>query len=59
MGRDATGHKLCGKRFRSIEEGHNVVTLSNQKHQQRRRSDRNTRVAQTLDRCDKAQCGLH
>ena len=32
---------------------------NNQKHQQRRRSDRNTRLAQTLDSCDKAQWILH
>jgi hypothetical protein len=28
-------------------------------HQQRRRPDRNTRLAQTLDHCDKAQWRLH
>jgi hypothetical protein len=33
--------------------------LSNQVHQQRRRPDRNTRLAQTLDRCNKAQWRLH
>jgi hypothetical protein len=33
--------------------------LSNQTHQQRRLSDRNTRLAQTLDRCNKAQRRLH
>jgi hypothetical protein len=33
--------------------------LSNQTHQQRRCPDRNTRYAQTLDRCDKAQWRLH
>jgi hypothetical protein len=33
--------------------------LSNQTHQQRKRPDRNTRLAQTLDRCDKAQWRLH
>jgi len=35
------------------------VTPSNQTHQQRRRPDRNTRLAQTLDRCDNAQWRLH
>jgi hypothetical protein len=33
--------------------------MSNQTHQQRRRPDRNTRLSQTLDRCDKAQWRLH
>ena len=32
---------------------------SNQTHQQRRRPDRNTRLVQTLDRCDKGQWRLH
>jgi transposase len=50
---------LRGKRFRSIEEVSNEVTPSNQTHQQRRRPDRNTRLAQTLDRCDKAQWRLN
>ena len=31
---------------------------SNQTHQQRRRPDRNTRLTQTLDRCDKVQWRL-
>ena len=50
---------LRGKRFRSVEEVSNEVTLSNQTHQQRRRPDRNTWLAQTLDHCDKAQWRLH
>jgi hypothetical protein len=38
---------------------HSVGNLSNQTHQQRRPPDRNTRLAQTLDRCNKAQWRLH
>jgi hypothetical protein len=33
--------------------------LNNQTNQQRRRPDRNTRLAQKLDRCDKAQWRLY
>jgi hypothetical protein len=44
--------------FRGIEEFSNEVPWV-QTHQQRRRPDRNTRFAQTLDRCDKAQWRLH
>jgi hypothetical protein len=46
---------LHGKRFKSIEDVSNEVTPRNQTHQQRRRPDRNTRLAQTLHRCYKAQ----
>jgi hypothetical protein len=49
---------LRGKSFRSIEEVSNEVTVSNPTYQQRRRPDRNTRLAQTLNRCDKAQWRL-
>jgi hypothetical protein len=49
---------FLGKSFRSIEEV-SWGDLSNQTHQQRGRSDKNTRLAQTLDRCDKAQWRLH
>ena len=48
-----------GKRFRSVEEVSNEVTPSNQRHKKRRHPDRNTRLAQTLDSCDKAQWRLH
>ena len=50
---------LRGKRFGSIKEVSNEVTRVIRRHQQRRRPDRNTRLAQTLDRCDKAQWRLH
>ena len=50
---------LRGKRFRSIQKVCNEVTPSNKTQQQRRRRDRNTRLAQTLDRCDEAQWRLH
>jgi histone-lysine N-methyltransferase SETMAR len=49
---------LRGERFRSIEEVSNDVTRVIRRIQ-RRRPDRNTRLAQTLDRCDKAQWRLH
>jgi hypothetical protein len=50
---------LRGKRFRSIEDVSKWGDLSNQTHQQRRRPDRNTRLSETLDHCDKAQWRLH
>jgi transposase len=50
---------LCGKRFRNFEGVFNEATPSNQTHQRRRRPDRNTRLSQTLDGCDKAQWRLH
>ena len=46
-----TLQKLCG----DVQWGN----PSNQIHQQRRRPDRNTRLAQKLDPCDKAQWRLH
>jgi len=49
---------LRGKRFRSTEKVY-WGDPSYQTHQQRRRPDRNTRLAQTLDRCDKAHWRLH
>ena len=50
---------LRGKRFRSIKEVSNEVTRVIRRIKQRRHPDRNTRLAQTLDRCDKAQWRLH
>jgi len=50
---------LRGKRFRSIEEVSNEVTRVIRRINNDRRPDRNTRFAQTLGRCDKAQWRLH
>jgi len=48
-----------GKRFRSTEKVSNEVTRVIKTHQKWRRPDRNTRLAQTLDRCNRAQQRLH
>jgi hypothetical protein len=57
----------CSQNWRNHSLGNDSEALrrclisdpSNQMHQQRRYPDRNTRLAQTLDRCDKAQRRLH
>jgi hypothetical protein len=50
---------LRGNRFRSIEEVSNEVIWVIRRIKKRRRPDRNTRLSQTLDHCDKARWRLH
>ena len=50
---------LLVKRVGSIEEVSNEVTPVIRRITNLRRPDRNTKLAQTLDRCDKAQWRIH